>query len=51
MTHGLDGLVGEDIDYRQNGASTSLRISLDRDYEPLLAVPRMSGIPVRVGVR
>ena len=48
MTHGFGGLPGEKIDYRQRGASTSLLISLDRDCEPLQAMPRMSGIPVRI---
>ncbi len=48
MTHGFGGLVGDDIDYREQGASTSLLISLDRDCETLQAMPRMSGVPVRV---
>ncbi|MET0589393.1 MAG: molybdopterin-dependent oxidoreductase [Novosphingobium sp.] len=51
MTHGYGGLWGEDIDYRKRGASTSLLISLDRDCEPLQAMPRMSGVPVRVEAR
>jgi hypothetical protein len=33
------------------GSSTSLLISLDRDCEPLQAMPRMSGVPVRVEAR
>jgi anaerobic selenocysteine-containing dehydrogenase len=51
MTHGFGGLVGEDIDYRESGSSTSLLISLDRDCEALQAMPRMSGVPVRVEPR
>lgn len=51
MTHGYGGLAGEEVDYRERGASTSLLISLDRDCEPLQAMPRMSGVPVRVEAR
>jgi len=51
MTHGFGGLVGEDIDYREQGSSISLLISLDRDCEPLQAMPRMSGVAVRVEAR
>jgi anaerobic selenocysteine-containing dehydrogenase len=48
MTHGFGGLAGEEIDYRLSGASTSLLVSLDRDCEPLQAMPRLTGIPVRL---
>jgi anaerobic selenocysteine-containing dehydrogenase len=48
MTHGYGGLFGDEVDYRRQGASISPLISLDRDYEPLQAMPRMSGVPVRV---
>jgi len=51
MVHGFGGLVGEDFDYRERGASVSLLVSLDRDYEPLQSMPRLSGIPVRVEAR
>jgi len=51
MTHGYGWLVGEDADYREVGASISLLVSLDRDCEPLQAMPRMSGVPVRVEPR
>jgi anaerobic selenocysteine-containing dehydrogenase len=51
MTHGYGWLVGEEFDYRDVGSSTSLLISLDRDCEPLQAMPRMSGVPVRVEAR
>jgi anaerobic selenocysteine-containing dehydrogenase len=51
MTHGYGWLVGEDFDYRERGASISLLVSLDRDCEPLQAMPRMSGVPVRVEPR
>jgi len=51
MTHGYGWLVGEEFDYRERGASISLLISLDRDCEPLQAMPRMSGVPVRVEAR
>lgn len=51
MTHGYGWLVGEDFDYREKGASISLLISLDRDCEKLQAMPRMSGVPVRIEPR
>jgi anaerobic selenocysteine-containing dehydrogenase len=51
MTHGYGWLAGEDFDYREKGSSISLLISLDRDCEPLQAMPRMSGVPVRVEAR
>jgi len=51
MTHGYGGLAGEAVDYRTQGASTSLLISLERDCEPLQAMPRMSGVPVRIEAR
>lgn len=48
MTHGFGGMPGEETDYRERGASISKLISLDRDCEPLQAMPRMSGVPVRI---
>jgi anaerobic selenocysteine-containing dehydrogenase len=51
MTHGYGWLVGEDFDYEDRGSSISLLVSLDRDCEPLQAMPRMSGVPVRIEVR
>ena len=51
MTHGFGGLPGEDADYRQRGSSVSELVSLDRDCEPLQAMPLMSGVPVRVEPR
>lgn len=51
MTHGYGWLVGEDFDYRDKGSSISLLISLDRDCEQLQAMPRMSGVPVRIAAR
>ncbi len=48
MTHGFGGDPGEAVDYLERGASISPLISLSRDCEPLQAMPRMSGIPVRV---
>jgi hypothetical protein len=51
MTHGYGWLAGENVDYRDKGASISLLISLERDCEPLQAMPRMSGVPVRVEAR
>ncbi|MGE3692908.1 MAG: molybdopterin-dependent oxidoreductase [Novosphingobium sp.] len=51
MTHGYGWVVGEEADYREQGSSISLLISLDRDCEPLQAMPRMSGVPVRLEAR
>jgi anaerobic selenocysteine-containing dehydrogenase len=51
MTHGFGGLPGEDVDYRERGSSVSMLVSLDRDCEPLQAMPLMSGVPVRIEAR
>jgi len=51
MTHGYGWIAGEEVDYREQGSSISLLVSLDRDCEPLQAMPRMSGIPVRLEAR
>ncbi len=48
MTHGFGEMPGDAPDYRRYGASVSPLISLTRDCETLQAMPRMSGIPVRV---
>ena len=48
MTHGFGGMPGEDADYKERGASISRLLSLDHDYEPLQAMPLMSGVPVRI---
>ncbi len=48
MTHGYGGKIIEQVDYREWGASVSPLISLSRDCEPLQAMPRMSGVPVRI---
>jgi anaerobic selenocysteine-containing dehydrogenase len=48
MTHGFGWVAGEEFDYRELGSSTSLLISLDKDCEPLQAMPLMSGVPVRI---
>lgn len=51
MTHGYGGLAGEEVEYRERGASTSLLVSLELDCEPLQAMPRLTGIPVSVARR
>ena len=51
MTHGYGWIAGEEVDYRKQGSSISQLISLDRDCEPLQAMPRMSGVPVRLEAR
>jgi anaerobic selenocysteine-containing dehydrogenase len=48
MTHGFGGMPGEPEDYLKHGANIAPLISLSRDCEPLQAMPRMSGIPVRI---
>jgi anaerobic selenocysteine-containing dehydrogenase len=48
MTHGFGWLAGEVFDYRERGSSTSLLISLEKDCEVLQAMPRMSGVRVRI---
>ena len=51
MTHGYGWIAGDEVDYREQGSSISLLVSLDRDCEPLQAMPRMSGVPVRLEAR
>jgi anaerobic selenocysteine-containing dehydrogenase len=51
MTHGFGGLPSDNFEYRDRGSSVSMLVSLDRDCEPLQAMPLMSGVPVRVEVR
>jgi anaerobic selenocysteine-containing dehydrogenase len=48
MTHGFGAMPGEAQDYLKHGANVAELISLDRDCEPLQAMPRMSGVPVRI---
>jgi anaerobic selenocysteine-containing dehydrogenase len=49
MTHSWgDRLPDEDGDPRVSGSSTSLLISVESDYEPINAMPRLSGIPVDI---
>jgi anaerobic selenocysteine-containing dehydrogenase len=47
ISHGFGGQPGE-TDYQRDGASTNLLISTDTDCEAINAMPRMSGVPVRV---
>lgn len=47
MTHGWGNLPDE-TDYERDGSNTNLLISTDRDIEPIVALPRMSAIPVAV---
>jgi len=48
LTHGYGGLPDEAPDYRAHGSNVAELISLDRDCETLQAMPRMSGVPVRI---
>jgi anaerobic selenocysteine-containing dehydrogenase len=43
MAHGFDGAGGA-----AQGASTSVLVDDEHDYEPLSGLPRMSAIPVQV---
>ncbi|MDB6062511.1 MAG: hypothetical protein JWM78_2614 [Verrucomicrobiaceae bacterium] len=47
ISHGFGGLPDED-DFIEDGASTNLLISTDRDLQSINAMPRMSGIPVNI---
>ncbi|WP_269430666.1 molybdopterin-containing oxidoreductase family protein [Novosphingobium malaysiense] len=51
MAHGFGWVAGEDTEFRDRGSSVSLLVSLDEDTEALQAMPRMSGIPVRIEAR
>ena len=42
------GLPGDGADPAEQGASTNMLISTDRDVDPLNAMPRMSAIPVNI---
>jgi len=48
MTHCFGGLPGDEMPYEEIGSCTSLLVSVDRDYEEINAMPRMSAIPVEV---
>lgn len=47
ISHGFGGLP-DDGNYRQNGVSTNLLISTDRDLQEINAMPRMTAIPVNI---
>jgi anaerobic selenocysteine-containing dehydrogenase len=48
MSHCWGGLPDEQPDYEQVGSCTARLVSLDRDFEPINAMPRMTAIPVRI---
>lgn len=48
MTHGFGAMPDEPANYLERGSNVAELISLDRDCEPLQAMPRMSGVPVRI---
>ncbi len=48
MAHNWGSMPDEPDDYGRHGASTAALLSLTEDTEPLQAMPRMSGVPVRI---
>ena len=48
MSHAWGGLPTDAPDYMRNGSNTNLLISVDRAYEPINSMVRMSAIPVNV---
>jgi anaerobic selenocysteine-containing dehydrogenase len=48
MSHCFGGLPNEALSFEQAGACTNLLVSTDRDCETINAMPRQSGIPVRL---
>lgn len=48
MTHAWGAAPGDDEDARTVGANTGRLTPVDRDYDPISGIPRMSAIPVRV---
>ena len=48
MSHAWGGNPGEDDDPAVLGANTSRLVSLDREFDRLTGIPRMSAIPVRL---
>jgi anaerobic selenocysteine-containing dehydrogenase len=48
ITHGFGGLPEDGADFDQNGANTNLLIDPATPRESINAMPRMSGIPVRI---
>ena len=48
ITHGFGGLPEDGADFDQNGANTNMLIDPATPRESINAMPRMSGIPVRI---
>ena len=48
MSHCFGGLPDEALPFEAAGACTNLLVSTDRDCEEINAMPRQSGIPVRL---
>jgi len=51
MSHNWGSLANDEKSYETQGASTNLLISTTNHFEALNAMPRMTGIPVRVSAR
>jgi hypothetical protein len=48
MSHAWGGLPDDASDYDEVGSNVSLLISNERDFEPINAMARQSGIPVNI---
>ena len=48
MSHAWGGNPGEDDDPAVMGGNTGRLVAVDRDYDPVTGIPRMSAIPVRL---
>jgi anaerobic selenocysteine-containing dehydrogenase len=48
MSHAWGGLPDDASEYQEIGSNVSLLISSERDFEPINAMARQSGIPVNI---
>ena len=48
MAHAFGGSQGDAHKVREFGSNTGALTPVDRDYDPITGIPRMSAIPVNV---